>query len=602
MPRTAASPAPSDSPASDAASTPTDDPGSTPTNTHSRLDAAIARLQSGSKTWRALTLDQRARLLQSTRVTVGAAAEAWATTAATIKGLGSAHPLRGEEWLSGPYAVLGALDAYAATLRRLSRGISPLAGTPYTDRPGDRTALLVFPRTRTDTLVLSGFTGELWLKPRVTAADARASAGLAQGEAPKDPGVGLVLGAGNVTSIPPLDALYELLASDRVALVKLNPTMDAVLPVFERAFAPLVELNLVAFVPGDGAVGEYLVHHPGIAHVHITGSATTFDAIVWGPEGQTRDGVTARDRRKATDDPVLTTPITAELGGVSPVIVVPGDWSAADLRFQAESIATMRLTNAGHNCIAAQVVLVSSDWAQRDEFVSELRAAYARAPRRDTWYPHAQERVDSAAAGSPIAETSSDGTRVFLHLRAGDDASALEQTEYFAPVLGVVELRGTGQEFLDRAVAHANDKLTGTLGANVLIDPETENALGDGFLRAITDLRYGSIAINAWTGAAFILPTLSWGAYPGNTSADVGSGIGVVHNACLVSDVERSVLRGPFRPFPRALAGGVFTLLPKPPWFVSSRTGAAVSEGLTRFLIDRRLGGLLATFARAFRA
>ena len=71
-------------------------------------------------------------------------------------------------------------------------------------------------------------------------------------------------------------------------------------------------------------------------------------------------------------------------------------------------------------------------------------------------------------------------------------------------MLGVVELRGNGQEFLDAAVAHANDRLTGTLGANVLIDPATEAALGDGFERAIADLRYGAIAINAWTAFEYL--------------------------------------------------------------------------------------------------
>mgnify|MGYP002041628643 FL=1 len=169
----------------------------------------------------------------------------------------------------------------------------------------------------------------------------------------------------------------------------------------------------------------------------------------------------------------------------------------------------------------------------------------------------------------------------------GDDATALQSTEYFAPVLGVVSVAGTGQEFLDAAVAYANDRLQGTLGANLLIDPSTEKALGAGFDRAIAALRYGSIAINGWTAFGFITPTMTWGAFPGSTIADVGSGIGVVHNALLLDRVERSVIRGPFRPFPRSLpvvnGGGRLTILPKPPWFVSSRTGAAVSEGLTRF-------------------
>ncbi len=54
------------------------------------------------------------------------------------------------------------------------------------------------------------------------------------------------------------------------------------------------------------------------------------------------------------------------------------------------------------------------------------------------------------------------GDRLLVEIDADDDAAALETTEYFAPVLGVVTVAGTGQEFLDAAVAHANDKLQGT--------------------------------------------------------------------------------------------------------------------------------------------
>jgi hypothetical protein len=195
---------------------------------------------------------------------------------------------------------------------------------------------------------------------------------------------------------------------------------------------------------------------------------------------------------------------------------------------------------------------------------------------------------------------------MLVEIGPGEDATAVETTEYFAPVLGVVELAGNGQEFLHAAVAHANDKLAGTLGANVLIDPVTQAALGSGFERAIADLRYGDIAINAWTAFAFLTPTVTWGAFPGGTLEDVGSGIGVVHNALLLDRVERSVVRGPFRPVPRSLGsafgGGRFSLLPKPPWFVDSRTGASVSEGFTRYRMDGNLVRLLGTLVQAFRA
>ena len=155
-------------------------------------------------------------------------------------------------------------------------------------------------------------------------------------------------------------------------------------------------------------------------------------------------------------------------------------------------------------------------------------------------------------------------------------------------------------------MAYANERLQGTLGANLLIDPSTEKKLGAGFDRSIAALRYGSIAINGWTAFGFITPTLTWGGFPGSTIADVGSGIGIVHNALLLDRVERSVIRGPFRPFPRSLpivnGGGRFSILPKPPWFVSSRTGAAVSEGLTRFRANGGTIGLLKTLTAALRA
>lgn len=564
------------------------------------LDEDIAALRAGIPTWSHLTLEQRARLFERVRASVVACAPEWAEQAALIKGLDSRHPLRGEEWLSGPYAVIVALDAYIRTLTALGEGRGPIDDLELGSAPGGRVTVPAFPATRADATLLSGFTAEVWLRPGVTAAEARASAGLAQKHPYVAGGVGLVLGAGNVTSIPVLDVLYELVAANRVAILKLNPTMDALAPVFRKALAPLITAGFVRIVTGDGTVGAALTTHPGIDHVHITGSSTTFDAIVWG----TGDEVV---RRRRASDPALPKPITAELGGVSPVIVVPGEWTAADLRFQAEHVVTMRLQNAGHNCIAGQVVVISRDWPQRGAFLSELRAAYLRAPHRPTWYPHAPERVAKVAESSPVAEAyDGGGERVLMVLTEDQDASALETTEYFAPILGVIDLPGSGAEFLDAAVAYANDQLTGTLGANVLIDPPTRHSLGRTFDDAIADLRYGAIAINAWTGFNFLLANGTWGAFPGGTLDDVGSGIGIVHNALLLHDVERTVVQGPFRPFPRSVGTlgdpAERTVLPKPPWFVTARTGAEVSEGFTRFQMTGNVVGLARTLALAMRA
>ena len=547
------------------------------------LDATIADLQTGARAWSLLTLGQRRALLQRVRATTAAVAEEWADVASTSKGLGPTHPLRGEEWLSGPYAALVAVDAYADTLGALAAGRSPIDGVKTSTAPGRRTVLHSSPLTATGRLLLSGYSTEVWLEPGVDADAARRAAGLGQRHPADSGGVGLVLGAGNITSIPYLDVLYELMAFNRVAILKVNPTQDALVPVFERALAPLIEPGFLRIVTGGGDVGGYLTRHPSISHVHITGSEATFRAIV----------------------PGLSVPITAELGGVSPIIVVPGEWSAADLRYQAEHVVTMRLHNSGHNCIAGQVVLLSRDWPQREAFLSELRAAYDRAPERPVWYPNSDEKMDAARTAYPDAARCGDGSRTLV-LASPDDAEPLETTECFSPVLGVVDLPGTGQEFLDAAVAHANDRLTGTLGANVLIDPATQSALGSGFERAVADLHYGTVAVNSWTAFGFLTPTATWGAYPGGTLENAPSGIGIVHNAFLLDRVERTVVRGPFRPFPRSATSAVrgygLSVLPKPPWFVTSRTGAAVCEGFTRFRIDGNWAKMSVVLVKAFGA
>ena len=560
------------------------------------LDAAIEELRAGSRTWSALTLSQRIRLLRSIRATVATEAEDWALTAARAKCLDLDSPLVGEEWLTGPYATVVAIDAYIETLTSLRVGASPLDRLRVNTAPGDRVRVHAFPTSAVDGLLVSGFSGEVWLRPGVTLADAQRKAGLGQLLPNESGGVGLVLGAGNITSIPVLDVLYELIAHNRVSILKINPTQDPLAPVFGRALAPLISLGLLRIVQGGGEVGAALTEHAGSDHVHITGAARTFETVVFGR--------TATGKRRAR--PRLSVPITAELGGVSPIIVVPGKWSDADLRFQAEHVATMRLHNSGHNCVAGQVVILSADWAQRERFLAEVEAAMSRAPQRPVWYPGAQARLAEVADDYPGARWSSGHTRAVIEVGTDADPTPMEATEYFVPALGVVTLPGNGQEFLDAAVEYANARLTGTLGANILIDPDTEAALGDGFEHAVAELRYGTVAINTWTGVAFGIPTMPWGAYPGGTLEDVQSGIGVVHNALLLDDVERGVMRGPFRPFPRstgALIGpGTFSALPRPPWFVTRPGAADGGRLLTRFRIRPRLPTLLGILESAFRS
>jgi len=49
-------------------------------------------------------------------------------------------------------------------------------------------------------------------------------------------------------------------------------------------------------------------------------------------------------------------------------------------------------------------------------------------------------------------------------------------------------------------VEFSNDVLPGTLGATIVIDPKTRKTNAVAFEEAISDLRYGDIGINGWSG------------------------------------------------------------------------------------------------------
>ena len=221
--------------------------------------------------------------MERLHASVSAVAAEWADVAATSKGIEAGHPLRGEDWLAGPYGVVTALEAYRSTLLKLAKGGSPLTGVKTDAAPGGRVRAHVFPLGPVDGLLLSGFTGEVWFEPGVTDDEARRTAGLAQ-LAPTTPA------ASGSCSAPETSArsrcstcctnCWRTTASRCSSSTRRRMRS---LPVFERALAPLIEPGFVRIVRGGPEVGAYLTGHAGIAHVHITGAAATFDAIVWGP-------------------------------------------------------------------------------------------------------------------------------------------------------------------------------------------------------------------------------------------------------------------------------------------------------------------------------
>jgi len=563
------------------------------------LDDDLARLGSRRAAWARLPLPDKIARLVRLRDRVDAAAEGWVRAAAHAKGLAPDSPLVGEEWISGPWAMLYTINALESTLKAVERGrLRRLVDGKTRTRPDGRLVVDVFPATASDALLLNGYTAEVWMQRGVTdetLVDTMATSYRepSPGEPPPTGGVAVVLGAGNIASIPPLDVLHMLYTEGYVALLKLNPVNEYLGPVFETVFGEFIADGFLSVAYGGADVGEHLTRHAGVDLIHVTGSAATHDAIVYGTGAEGA-------RRKAADAPAIETPVTSELGGVTPVVVLPGDWSEPDLTFQAEHVATMKLHNGGYNCIGAQVLVLPEAWPQRAAFLAALREALADLPERAPYYPGSDDRLAAARAAADRSETF--GGRLLLHVDASRADAPAFREEVFGPALVVTTLPGaTPQAFLDAAVHFCNRTLAGTLGMTILGHPSTLDALGDGLDDAIERLRYGTVGVNVWSGAGFLLPQAAWGAAPGHTRADIGSGTGTVHNALLFSRPEKTVVRGPFAPFPRTLVTGRPHLSPKPPWFVTNRTAAETAEKLTRFAADpspTRIPGLFASALR----
>ena len=258
-------------------------------------------------------------------------------------------------------------------------------------------------------------------------------------------------------------------------------------------------------------------------------------------------------------------------------------------RYQAEHVATMKFHNCGCNCVAAQVLVLPAEWELRDALLGELRRVIGEMPPRVAYYPGSAERREQVTAAHPQAEEfAGDVPRTLITgidpAAAGD---ACFTTEVFGPALAETSLPGIrAASFLEHAVAFCNDRLEGILGATILVHPTTARELGPALEQAVADLRYGAIGVNVWNAVAFLLAQASWGAYPGHTPTEVGSGIGVVHNSFLFERPEKTVARGPFYPFPRSWMHGDPSLLPKPPWFVTNRTAHTTARRVTSFAVD----------------
>ena len=526
------------------------------------VDRVVGELRTAAPSWVATGLDERIALLEELAQSILEAADGWTIAAAQAKGIRRDSPAMAEDWGSGVLATLRNVTLLAATLRDIRDTGRP---APPSIRMDDRghTVVDVFPSDVVDRALFPGFTAEVRLAAGVTPEQARERMGRIHHEGHvSPPEVSLVLGAGNVSSIGPMDALTQLFAEDRVVLLKLSPVNDYLAPHLEVALRPLIRGGWLRLMTGGPDVARTIIDHPDVDTVHLTGSDRTYEAIVFGDDAEAPD-------RKRRGTPLRTKPITAELGNVTPVIVVPGPWTPREIAYHGDNIASMLVQNAGFNCIAARVIVQHAAWSRRAALNDAIRDSLQRAEPREAYYPGARDRFEAFTAAHPEAERygptgERDVPFTFIPdldaTRADDIAFT---TEAFCAVFGEVPLDAPRSvpEFLDRAVDFCNERLWGTLSASIIVHPRTLNdpEAREAVERAIDRLHYGSVVVNHWSAAPYAMVTPPWGGAPGATPGDIQSGNGFVHNTFLLEDVAKTVVRGPFHPAVR------------PPWFHTHR-------------------------------
>ncbi|RKZ85606.1 MAG: aldehyde dehydrogenase [Gammaproteobacteria bacterium] len=497
-------------------------------------------------------------------------ADAMVKAECDYKGLPLDTPAEAEAWALGPTFVVRHLRLIKESLQALKdEGNTKIGKVGRTiDK---RLSVNVFPANAIDGILYKDVTIDVHMQADVTEDKLETQRAKFYKQPDHNGRVVLVLGAGNLAAIPAMDVLTKMFNEGKVCVLKMNPVNAYMGPYIEEAFAEAIVKGFLAVVYGGVEESEYLTHHDLVDEIHITGSDKTYNNIVWGPEGS------ERAERMARNNPVYTKEITSELGCVTPVIVVPGPYTKKELAFQAEDITSAFTMNASFMCCVPVSLITSKGWQQRDDFLNQMEKVIKTVPTRKAYYPGAKERwhalTDDREDVTIIGmEEGSNMPWAMIKGLSPDADEAIYRNEPFCSVLAETTLNTNDTiAFIEQAVEFVNNKLWGSLTANLIVHPKSmkDPKIAEAIERAITRLKYGVVSINGLNGMDFASGVAPWGAHPGSASTDIQSGQGWVHNSVMLEGIEKAVMWWPLTSFP------------KPAWHPSHRTSHKLCRKLT---------------------
>ncbi len=511
------------------------------------LDEAVRR-EAARIAWPRVSHQERILLLGRCRDGFHRVSPRWVASSAAAKGVAVGTTAAGEEWafVAGTLKLLRSLQRSLEEI--ITHGVPQIPGA-MSVRADGQVVVPVAPRDKADKMGSPGSKAEVWLMPGVQREDVVANQALRLRKPSERAELVVILAAGNASLLVPGDLLHAMFVENRVVVLKVHPVNAYLGPLLREAFAPLVEPGFLTIVEGDVAASGYLCDHPEVDVLHLTGSDRTYEAIVFG------NGATGA-ARKASSDRANTRHFTAELGNITPVIVVPGPWTANDFRYQALHVASMHGLNASFNCLSPRLLVQHASWPGRAQLLDELRKVFAAVPTRPAYFPGAMEKHARFIQAHPNAERFGGSTAGHLPwtLIAGvDPANQAEicfREESFCSVLAESTVEAAGiPEYLERAVDLVNERVWGNLAVSLVVHPQSmaDPAVAAAVDRAVARLRYGSVCVNTWGAFAYMAAGATWGAFPGNLPTDIQSGHGVVNNVLMLDKPQKSVHWAPFR-------------------------------------------------------
>ncbi|WP_187830417.1 aldehyde dehydrogenase family protein [Siccirubricoccus phaeus] len=327
--------------------------------------------------------------------------------------------LRQVEARDGPLSLerrRALLAALAATMRRRAEAIAAAADADFGGRSAVET-LLADVKLVADAALHARRHLRRWARPRRVAVPFPFWPSRAREEWVPKGIVGIMAPWNYPVQLALLPAIDALAAGNRL-LVKPSEATPATAALIADILAEALGPEIARCVQGGPEVSAEFAAQP-------------FDHLVF-------TGSTATGRKVAEAAARNLVPVTLELGGKCPALVLPG----ARLEEAARAILAGKALNAGQTCVAPDTVLLIGH--EREAFLAACRATGIARPETAVANDRQAARLEALCADARLTRLGEDGPgrRLALAVAEAPADHKLHQEEIFGPVLALQPLAG----------------------------------------------------------------------------------------------------------------------------------------------------------------